>query len=822
MAKKNRQKKATRLAKRSGLTPGTGARAKHSTAVSSTRTGRLKRARGDDSSSDNESSFSHQSADSEEDGKGGAPSAKAKAKVRSEVDKFLNSGFLQQLEDASSDEDSGDSASADHLASDSASADSEEKPKAKKSDTKSKDKDDKKNDKKGTSKKGKVAQLESSIESHQAELEALKEKDPEFFKFLQENDAGLLDFGNDDDDDDDAGSDGSDGDDDDADDDAGTAKKADKPEKAKTSKSGATILTAAMLDQWEASALKGNRGGVKRILRAFRSAARSTEKLEGDSKSREADLEIPSSDLFHRVMQFAVTNIGNIFDLMIGYDRKPMQVKTGERRRETMPLPSQNAKFKSIAALVKSFLANLFQFMSDVSEPEMIAFLIRASGDSLLPYIVTNNLLARKYLKLLVSVWTTSAESTRVQAFIVLRKLALNAPYPFIDQCIKAVYLGYVRNAKFTNAKTLPAITFMSNCVTELMGVDLQVTYQHAFSYIRQLAIHLRNAINTKSKESHQNVYSWQFINSLKCWVSVLSRYADSGELQPLVYPLTQVIIGTIQLVPTTRYFPLRFHCARMLNDLSRAADTYVPLAPLILEVLDSAELKKKPKPSTAKPLILHLALKASDSVISTPSYHANIVKESLSILLDHFAIYAYSITFPELTLPTVVLLKSKLKDIKAPKLKKEISLFIERLKRNENFILTKRSGVDFAPKDLKQVRMFEQQGGEGKTAGIAPLLQYHSVQQNLKESKTGKGSMLASDIYDSEEENEDDEDTRPKKKAKTASDASASKKKKPDNRTTAETVTPRANEEAGDDEVFEMEDVFSDDDSSDGSESSS
>ena len=75
--------------------------------------------------------------------------------------------------------------------------------------------------------------------------------------------------------------------------------------------------------------------------------------------------------------------------------------------------------------------------------------------------------------------------------------------------------------------------------------------------------------------------------------IHVSDELVTMQELRPLVYPLTQVLIGTVRLVPTPRYFPLRLRCIRALLGLGKAVSQFIPLSPLLLEMLQVGSILK-------------------------------------------------------------------------------------------------------------------------------------------------------------------------------------------------------------------------------------
>ncbi len=87
-------------------------------------------------------------------------------------------------------------------------------------------------------------------------------------------------------------------------------------------------------------------------------------------------------------------------------------------------------------------------------------------------------------------------------AFLRIRQAAAVLPFPFLEHCLKGAYLAYARSAKFMSESSLPGLMLMGNCLVELYGLDMASSYQHAFVYLRQLALHLRAAYTKKTPEA--------------------------------------------------------------------------------------------------------------------------------------------------------------------------------------------------------------------------------------------------------------------------------------------------------------------------------
>lgn len=250
-------------------------------------------------------------------------------------------------------------------------------------------------------------------------------------------------------------------------------------------------------------------------------------------------------------------------------------------------------------------------------------------------------------------------ETVRFRAFLAIRKMAVMYPYPFLDLCLKGVYFTLVKNSNAYDAKSFKVIEFLKNSVVELYGIDLPSSYQHAFIYIRELAITLRRALEPK-KTAFALCYNWTFLNSLDCWIKVISAY--STELSELIYPVAQLLLGSLEVNKDARFAVLRIHVIRLINQFTTFTGKYIPVIPYLLQMLESRSIRGSSNVVAPRGVDFDFSLRASKNDVKTKEFKDRLQDEVLYLILETLALQARSVAFPEFAFPVIKYLKKLIK----------------------------------------------------------------------------------------------------------------------------------------------------------------
>lgn len=471
---------------------------------------------------------------------------------------------------------------------------------------------------------------------------------------------------------------------------------------------------------------------LQKLVKVFSDTCRSKDIKDSDQENSIV-YQVDSSAVYDRLMLTVLQKTHVVFSDLICIPQKNYDDANAENlKQEGMEVSKKKInlderKWKKYHPILIKFFHCLIYLLEETCDQQIQAFVLQQLVHYL-PFLVPSNKLQRRLLKVLLKIWAKSTENHQLclLAFVRIRELAIQIPFPFLELCLKGLYLTYMRNTKFTNELNFTHQILMGNCVVELYGLDLASSYHHAFIYIRQLAIAIRKTVISPSTETFRAVLNWQFVNQLRVWTAVISAYPDENQLQQLIYPLCQLINAIVLLASTIRFAPLRFHCVRLLQQLALSSETFVPTSSILLEILDMSPYNssysgsskitrtkapgKKNDKNNAINVDLDLCIKVSKSAMESKQVHDLIISKLFELLHREADIYKYEIGFPELTIPWGMILKKYAQTCKVARWKTLAKGVCDSIGKQAAWVREKRSNVEFAPKDVTECRQFLRQ----------------------------------------------------------------------------------------------------------------
>ncbi|XP_068085112.1 nucleolar complex protein 2 isoform X3 [Anabrus simplex] len=306
--------------------------------------------------------------------------------------------------------------------------------------------------------------------------------------------------------------------------------------------------------------------------------------------------------------------------------------------------PFKCKRWPKVKSIIKFYLKNLLKLLGGVTSTQIVAVLLKHLHQ-MTPFLACYTQMTRPLLKKLVHFWSGGEETVRVVAFLCLLKITTGQQKEILEKVLK---------------------------------------------------------------ETLQSVYNWQFVQSLHLWSDVLGATANKPQLEPLIYPVVQVVIGTIKLIPTAQYFPLRFHCIQILIQLSKSTGTFIPLLPFLLEVLNTYDFNKPHSKVSMKPIDFTFALRLSKTQLQENGFKDAVIDRIYQQLLEHLTNESYRIDFPDSVVFTKIQLKAFIKKCKVSNYCKKMRQVVDKIEENAQAVLKERSQVSFALNDQKAIDAWE------------------------------------------------------------------------------------------------------------------
>ncbi|CAI5443305.1 unnamed protein product [Caenorhabditis angaria] len=561
-----------------------------------------------------------------------------------------------------------------------------------------------------------VGNQKGGMKKHKLDLEKLAQTDPEFFKFLQQEDADLLNLQEEEDDDGideedledeelelDEENEEDDEDSDENDEIEGKEKKKVRKPKAKTDHSTGRLIVDSTVYSYlqQVLALEDENTPIdasdaKMAIDVFVACvARVGANIEAPKYI------INEQSIFEAVIRLCFQAMPHVLHRLLNAKKDEM---TGK-------IAFSKTAIKKYQNCVRTYLHAMIVFLNEVQTVDVISSSLKAIT-RLVDVYAHFARMTKLLIKSITRVWSRKTLECRLSAFVCMNLLVKNYPQHFV-LLYKTAYVSFVANSKIVTNETWPLLQFMHRTFAELTLLYPDEAYKYAFVYIRQTAVHLRNAMIAKGrKDLIFSIYNWQMMQCMYIWVRVIARsHSVNGaeSIAELVYPLIQVILGIFRLCNAPTFLPLRLHCCQLLIQLQASCTNYVPILQFSCDTLEELvrELKTKPKPSKGAVKIpdIECTLKISSQFTDLPQWRKTACESVFRVMIQAAHLLSSNAAFSDVILPINHRISSILENVKNSDYTHLFRGLQTKLKEHSKFVLDVLARKDVRLNDEMQIR---------------------------------------------------------------------------------------------------------------------
>ncbi|GAV73482.1 Noc2 domain-containing protein [Cephalotus follicularis] len=525
-------------------------------------------------------------------------------------------------------------------------------------------------------------EIQSELAEKRNKLNRLKEKDPEFSKFLESYNKSLAPSTNEDTvNEDDTSNDGMQ-----LLDDGGS------------NLSQRKLLTCSAINSLcEQVTKQQNISALISLLNEYRAACHygteSSDYYDAGSCSG-----AQYGERFCKIIMFILREADNIFRGILG-------IPCSNYRKETILQLNNSAKWKNLKPLIKLYLRSTLFLLNQITDTKILFFSLTRIRASIVFFVAFPHLL-RRLIKIAVHLWATGEGTPSLLSSLILQDVTSVFSSDCFDTCLIKMYKAFVAHSKFAEPVLFKHIQFMRNSFVELCSQDVQKSSRKAMVYIQHLAKILQLSLRTRKKEAVKKICSLQYTNCIDLWLTFISVNIQDKDLQPLFYRITQIINGMALLFPGPRYLPLKVKCIQWLNQISISSGIFIPVASFALDFL---EYKTSEGGKPGKDFSNPSNIKLPKYWLKSLNFREECVSSTIELLAMHFSQWSYHISFPELATIPLICLRKFHELTTTESLRRLVKRFIDQVEQNVEFVKKNREDVAYSPKDQQSVDSFLQ-----------------------------------------------------------------------------------------------------------------